>query len=318
MKGPFRALDDAFIKELKTGKLKYVLQFERKNRKSFMVEIRNNFVDLYFLGHTIEVKRRKTGYYLTASEQFNPRGLLFGETKELITKYSDGKWQIEAKRLKSYKQFEDIITAVIARIVAHKRGNISEGVSEVNHFIDNRAIGKNGILVIDRQVIYPGRRDCIIDLLGLRRIGKRKNKFTFSALELKNKNNPEIEQVFSQVKRYMDIIFHRERYEDFRVTYQEILKQKVKLGLLRAINCEIVPWDELNRNDIEGIVILDNYNIKGDLREAGLLLRAIRDWRNVSDKYKVKMFLKTNVLDSTFFMSLEETDHMLKKYKSCN
>ena len=103
MKGPFRALDDDFMKELEKGKLKYILQFERKNRKSFMVEIRNNFVDLYFLGHTIEVKRRKTGYYFTASNQFNPRGLLSGETKELIEKYSMGKWQIDAKKIKSYK-----------------------------------------------------------------------------------------------------------------------------------------------------------------------------------------------------------------------
>ncbi len=47
--GPFRKLDEDFMQELQEGKLRPILEFERKHRKSFMVEIRNNFLDLYFL-----------------------------------------------------------------------------------------------------------------------------------------------------------------------------------------------------------------------------------------------------------------------------
>jgi hypothetical protein len=56
---PFRELDTIFFKALREEKgiLHPILKFERKHRKSFMVEIRNNFLDLYFLGHGIEVKR---------------------------------------------------------------------------------------------------------------------------------------------------------------------------------------------------------------------------------------------------------------------
>ena len=46
---PFRGLDPDFIKELKEGKLHSILEFERKHRRSFTVEIRKNFLDLYFL-----------------------------------------------------------------------------------------------------------------------------------------------------------------------------------------------------------------------------------------------------------------------------
>jgi len=60
----FRGLDDEFISDLIKGRLRYILEFERKNRKSFMVEIRDNFLDLYFLGHTVEVRRKGKGYCL--------------------------------------------------------------------------------------------------------------------------------------------------------------------------------------------------------------------------------------------------------------
>ena len=58
---PFRGLDSEFFDALRneTGILHPILEFERKHRKAFMVEIRNNFLDLYFLGHGIEVKRRQ-------------------------------------------------------------------------------------------------------------------------------------------------------------------------------------------------------------------------------------------------------------------
>ncbi len=55
----FRGLNSDFIRELKEGELHCILEFERKYRKSFMVKIRNEFLDLYFLGHDVEVKRKK-------------------------------------------------------------------------------------------------------------------------------------------------------------------------------------------------------------------------------------------------------------------
>ena len=313
----FRKLEEDFFTELKdkSQPLHYILDFERKNRKSFLVEIRKNFLDLYFLGHTIEVRSKKDGYYLIASNEFNPKELLKKSPKSIVKTYGDTKWQISFGDIKSYECFEEIISEAIAKIVSRKKGNISEGVSEINHFIDNRAIGKNGILVIDRQVVYPRSGKGRIDLLGLRRL--KSGKFTFSVIELKNKNNKEIEDVFSrQLKRYIDLVY--EKYEDFFETYIEVLQQKVKLGILKAIDCTIAPKSEISKKDIEGIVILDNYIIKGDLRTNGLLGRAILDWAKIDKKYTAKLLLKTNVLDSTFFFNRFKTEAILKKYKKCN
>ncbi|MDD5736795.1 MAG: hypothetical protein PHH20_00710 [Candidatus Omnitrophica bacterium] len=302
------------MESLTNGKMRYILEFERNNRKSFMVEIRNNFLDLYFLGHTIEVRRKGKGYYLIASNEFSPRGSLT-TTSSMVKAYGPRKWQISIDDINDSKCFNDIMVQVIAKIVAHKRGNISEGVSEINHFIDNRVIGKNGILVIDRQVVYPGKKDCRIDLLGLKRI--KGNIFTFAVIELKNKNNKEIESVFSgQTKRYIDIVY--DKYDDFMSTYKNVLEQKVKLGLLKTIDCKFARKEEISKKDIMGVVVLDNYNIRSDLKQDGLLGRAIDDWAKMSSEYTVRLFLKTNILDDTFFINRTEAGHLLSKFKKCN
>ena len=90
----FKGLDSDFLEELKEGKLHPILKFERKHRKSFMVEIRNNFLDLYFLGHGIEVRRKNGRYYLIASERFNPKPLLNANLKKLVKGYGNNRWQI--------------------------------------------------------------------------------------------------------------------------------------------------------------------------------------------------------------------------------
>ena len=314
---PFKGLDYDFMHELRKGKLNPILKFERKNRKSFMVEIRNNFLDLYFLGHGIEVKRSKGKYYLRASYRFDPTQLLNDDLQKIVKAYGKTRWQISFDDIEKEdpNSFNEIITSIISKIVQHRMGGISEGVSEINHFIDNRAIGKNGILVIDRQVVYPGSGRGRLDLLGLKRLNN--GKFTFVVLELKNKYNRDIANVFTdQVKRYVDLVY--DKYEDFRSTYEKVLKQKIELGLLKPIDCDIAPKSEISKRDIEGIVVLDNYNIKSDLKDDGLLQRALKDWTNLGDKYNATLFLKTNVLDSTFFMDYQETANLVKKYKKNN
>lgn len=312
---PFRALSPDFLENLKRGKLSFILDFERRHRKSFMVEIRNNFLDLYFLGHTVEVRNTKDGYLLIASKEFKPSVESAGS---IVQPYGDKKWKIPFTDIKGSKHFDDIMTAILLKIVSHKKGEISEGVSEINHFINNRDIRKNGILIIDRQVVYPGLRESRIDLLGLRKLGKNEDRFTFSVVELKNKNNPEIQKVFSQTKRYIDILYKRDIYEHFRITYEKVLRQKIELGLLKAVRGHIASYDEISRDDVKGVVVLDNYNIKSDFSNDGLLHRAIKDWNEVGKDYDIKLFLKTNVLDSTFFMDMNETEKILRRYKECN
>lgn len=311
---PFRALDDNFMKELLKGRLKYILKFERFNRKSFMVEIRNNFLDLYFLGHTVEVRKRgRNGYSLIASNKFKP------DNVKNIRKYTKNKWEIDFNDIRSYAQFENIMTSILSKIILHRKGAISEGVSELNHFIDNRAIGKNGTLIIDRQVVYPGIRESRIDLLGLTRLDKNKDKFTFSIIELKNKNNVDIGRAISQIKRYIDVIYDKKDiHERFCITYKKVLEQKIKLGLLKRIKCDMAKWEDISKRDIKGIVILDNFNIKGDLRHNGLLSRLIKDWEKLPKEYDIKLFLKTNVLDSIFFIDLNKTRRIFGNYRKYN
>lgn len=87
---------------------------------------------------------------------------------------------------------------------------------------------------------------------------------------------------------------------------------------MKRIECNIASKNEISKRDIEGIVILDNYDVKYDLKEDGLLQRALKDWEKLGDEYNAKLFLKTNVLDSTFFMDYQKSLNLLKKYKRKN
>ena len=301
----FRALDNNFMDALMKGKLKFIRRFERSYRKSFMIEIRNNFLDLYFLGHTVEVKgTAKTGYYLMASDTFKPKESLQERLKKIIKRSKHKKWQIFFKDIKSYLDFKKIMTAVMAKIVEHSKGNISEGVSEVNHFINNRTItDESKILIIDRQIVYPGLRESRIDLLGLKKLNN--GKFGFVIIELKNKTNKDIGDVFKQTQRYIDVL--RRHYDDFRKTYKKVLDQKIKLRLLKSIKCDIATRE---KGAVEAIVILDNYNIKSKL-----LGRAMAGWNKIKNRDNIRLFLKTNILNDNFLMNYNKTNEFLKKCK---
>lgn len=280
---PFRGFTDqegqvSFIEDLR-GRLKPILDFEKSHRKSFIVEIRKNYIDLYFLGHAISVKRSIKGdYYLTSADKFRPKNIK--------------KWPVSFKCIKNFKQF---MSSVMTEIVLLKKGNISEGISEINHYVNNRALDRGGILVIDRQVAYKG---CRVDLLGLKDSGN--GRLHFVVIELKNKENKEIETVFSgQVNKYMKIIM--DNYDEFKATYDLILKQKVKLGLIDRRNKGAIIAKDSPDIKIEGIAILDNYNIRSKF-----LKRALLDWRNIDNRQNTKLYLKTNVLNNPFLMNYEE------------
>jgi len=313
----FRRLDPDFLNDLidESKKLNYILDYEHNNRGIIILEIRNNFLDLYFLGHGIVVKKiKKNGKYcLIGSSAFNPEPSLSSNRLKHLVKDHGKTWQIYIEEIENNDDFKEIMDTVISKIVLHRKGSISEGVSEVNHFVDNRAIGRNGILVVDRQVAYPGIRNRI-DLLGIRRL--KDSKFTFSVIELKNKNNIEIGGVFTQLRQYIDIVF--EHYDSFMATYTKVIDQKIRLGLLKKIKFQIVPKKEISKKDIKGVVILDNYNIKSDLKPNGLLHRALKDWANQPDYYSFDLFLKTNVLDSTFFHDYRGAEELLTEYKANN
>ncbi len=111
----FRELDLDFMKELREGKLHSILEFERKHRKSFMVEIRNNFLSLYFLCHGIEVKRIKAEYYLIASNTFNPKSRLPDKLKKIVKSYGTNTWQISFDDIEKENShnFNKIMTSII-------------------------------------------------------------------------------------------------------------------------------------------------------------------------------------------------------------
>lgn len=287
----FRGLKDSFFDALKEGELKPILDFEKEYRDTFLIEIRKNYLDLYFLGHAVKVEETTLGYNLSIAKALQP---------DKITK-----WPISLKEIKeNYKmEFKEFMLEVMSKITAHKKGDISEGVSEMNHYINNRiAYDLNDIVIIDRQVTYGAAR---IDLLGLKKL--KNSEFGFVVIELKNKENPDIAEVFSQTKKYLDIIC--EHYDIFQATYNLILGQKIKLGLLSKQNNGKIADKTSGKNAAEGIVVLDNYNLRSSRLESALK----NDWAKVHDFHNIKLFLKTNTFDNRFMWSYQKAREFLNK-----
>lgn len=280
----FRGLKLDFKNDLLEGKLRPILDFEGSHRDSFLVEIRNNYLDLYFLGHAIKVEQKSSDYSLSSADVFLP------------DKFR--KWPISLNEIKKNYElgFKGFMLDIMRKIVSHKEGNISEGVSEMNHYIDNRiAYNPGDVVVIDRQVTHGRAR---IDLLGLKKLNNE--KLSFVVIELKNKENKDIEEVFSQTKEYIDILW--EHYDEFRLTYKQILEQKIELGLLDRKNKKEITGKPLVKEEIEGIVVLDNYN----LRSARLKSALENDWAKIGNAYNIKLFLKTNTFNYNFLWNYEE------------
>ena len=314
----FRGLDHGFKKSLKSkrNKLNFILDYEGKHRGKLIVEIRRKYVELYYLGHGIEVKRlpEDEKYYLIWSKQFDKElSYTPDESKAGNKSYSPTKWRICFNDINNKTHFNKIMKYIISTIVIHKEGTITEGVSEMNHLADNREIGPNGILIIDRQVVYPGTGKRI-DLLGVKRQNKT-DKYVFVVIELKNKNNGEIRNVFSQLREYIEIV--HKNYEHFVRTYKKVIDQKRYLGLLTIKQIEFAARSETTI-DIHGIAILDNFNIRSDLKRGGLLEQALEDWMKDNTEYCLSLFLKSNVLDSTFFIDYPEAFAQLNRYKVGN
>jgi hypothetical protein len=291
---PFRGFTDKeakcqFIEDLQ-GKLKSILDFEKSHRKSVLIEIRHNYIDLYFLGHAVKVEQKRSGYSISSAVAFRPDRIdswpiSFDDVKELYKDY-------DRKEYKS--EFDEFMSEVIFKIVKHKEGDISEGVSEMNHYIDNRVASNRGnVLVIDRQVTYEGAR---IDLLGLKKSSN--GKYAFVIVELKNRENPEINSVFTQTRDYIDILWNH--YDDFQATYSLILKQKIELGLLDKKNRNEIIDKPKSKKEIEGLVVLDNYNLR-----SSRLKSALDDWSRIRGSYGIKLFLKTNTFNDNLFWNYE-------------
>ena len=106
-----------------------------------------------------------------------------------------------------------------------------------------------------------------------------------------------------------------ENYEDFKSSYTKVLQQKIELEFLKPIECSIAPKAAISKKDIEGIAVLDNYDIKRELKDRGLVQRALKDWDSLGDEYNAKLFFKTNVLDPIFFMDYQIAANLIREYR---
>jgi hypothetical protein len=287
MDGIMRGISEAFIDQLNRGTLSFVLEVEKAYRQKIpgvFVELRNDYIDVYFLGHrALEIRERNGAYLYKVNSEFlkhekssiRSKQVDNGKSKEIIMKDFDPR----------------NISEIFKNIIRFKQGKIAEAIVQELYIKDNRTFSSD-FIILDSQVAIAGK---FIDMLGIQL--RAPNVYGLSLIELKCRNDSRIKEVIPlQLIPYIDMVFKRKA--DFVKTYQEIYNQKSKLHLIEKRK-EIQIAEPESEKDICGILLLDGFNVRSEKYDSrGLLTQMQKSIEEIDmDKYNIWIILKSYVLN---------------------
>jgi CRISPR/Cas system-associated exonuclease Cas4 (RecB family) len=213
--------------------------------------IRNNYFNLYYKGNSLSmVKCTKTGSYKVSINKkfFNKSKAQSDKLFDFKLKGDSFKDDLSAKLLHPFfkkKYINDFCSKI--RIV----NNGEEINFEQSIITDN--IDNQDFFIIDRQITDTDLMRKRMDLLALKKTGDGIYKFV--VLEVKLGKNDELEgKVASQLAHYIDHI--KLHLDEYAACYEKNYEQKKELGLLS------IPFKsiKIDRNDVEGIVVVGGYS----------------------------------------------------------
>lgn len=222
-----------------------------RSRGELHLALRDNYFNLYFRGNSMaKVDFAQSNFYRVEvagkfsaplAQRAQERGIVSNSGRsrvQYLVAAADIHWFLQKKHLE----------AVAREIRAVQYGEEIE--FEQALIADN--CDREDLIVIDRQVSYPGLRDIRMDLLALRQVNS--NNYHFQILEVKLGNNPELSgAVAQQLERYKDHI--TKHLSDYKACYEINFAQQKQLGLLPFVHhpaIKITP-------DVDGLVVVGRY-----------------------------------------------------------
>ncbi len=256
-----RALSPKFLHDLnpeEVGKYGELIKRVRRD-KDLDLEFRGNYINIYYQGHSILLLRQNGA--LEIDKAFTEDGL-----HKLPEKIPD------------VDSYINLLPYLKDNISCHFKEN-EEGkrISKNNRELEfeqlliranNREISYNSeYIILDRQYRLPdGKR---WDLIALRYSSGGKPKGYLSIIEVKYAQNPDIQDIKSQIEAYGQ--YFKDHLKDISSDMEKVFKQKLELGLISRTPRRL-KWlkdeaFEMNQ-DIEStemIVYLIDYNPKSKL-----------------------------------------------------
>ena len=266
-----RALSDGFMKELKDGKFKKLVQ-RVKSDKDLDMEFRGTYINIYYQGHSI-LNLKKSGSF-TIEKKFK-RGI-------------EGKIPEALNTIENVNTYLELLPQIKDNVVYRRQENgEDERVSQKRELeFEQLLIRANNLesrnnseyIILDRQYVVNNGMDRW-DLVALRwpieKRGRPHQEGYLSLIEVKYAQNPDIQNIKEQVQRYGHYL--EVHLSDICEDMKNILSQKIDLGLLAKTEDQIKRLRQLPiKPDIaetEIIVYLIDYNNNSALlkraREAG-------------------------------------------------
>jgi len=259
-----RALSDKFLHDLnpeEDGEYGELVKRVRRD-KDLDLELRGNYINVYYQGHSILLLRQ--GGAIEIQKAFTEDGL-----HQLPKKIAD-----VDSYIKLLPCLKDNVSCNFAENEEGKKISKNSRELEFEQLLiraNNCEISYNSdYIILDRQYRLPnGKR---WDLTALRYSSGGKPKGYLSIIEVKYAQNPDIQDVKSQIEVYGQYL--KEHLIDISYDMEKVLRQKLKLGLISRTP-ERLKWlkndtFEINKKDIESteiLVYLIDYNPKSKLMD---------------------------------------------------
>ena len=226
-----RVLSQSFLESFKLD-FKNLIRIVNDSHGELDLAIRDNYLNLYYKGNSLaQISPRSENQYKINIHQKFFSGTKADDPQFYLTKSESGSYMsilLDGEKTPLRFMQKAHIDQFCLRV---KQVNYSEEITfEQMLMTDN--MDREDLIIIDRQVVDKIARGKI-DLLALKQIKARENRYQFLVMEVKMGNNPELMgAVAKQLKRYKAHIC--EYIEDYARCYEQQYVQKRELGILGA------------------------------------------------------------------------------------
>jgi len=247
-----RYLSDKNLKRFETD-FKNLIKIVNNSNGELDIAIRDNYLNIYYKGNSLAKISFKAPdkYKMEIHKKFFKKTTAndpeFFEDRTESNSYMSLILSTEKppRRFLQKKHIDQFCSKI-------KKVNYGEEIVFEQALITDN-LGRDDLIIIDRQVTDTTLKRKRMDLLALKQI--ESNRYCFLVIEVKLGNNPELKSdVSKQLNGYIN---HIEKYfNDYQNCYEKHFKQKRDIGLIKTPSCTSIEIEK----PVEGIVVVGGYS----------------------------------------------------------
>lgn len=226
-----RHLSDANFDRLK-GDFAPVIGRIISSHGEYDIRLRNDYFNIYCRGNSLaKVEFEEDNFYIvTINKKFATGAFTDKRFPAPVVRRDMLVWKLSKQLVNPFFQTMNLrkLAKNIASVDYSGEGNFEQQI-----IADN--LKNDKFIVVDRQIIHPGRRNDKLDLLVLAKTGKSED-FHFHVMEVKLGNNSDLKDVAGQLGRYQELV--AANVEGWKKSYLKTVKQLRDLGFLGSLDVD--------------------------------------------------------------------------------